>query len=76
MGVSDLDPDALGRRLWNSGNMVGAKRPLNPRDVCLPASAKWRRQSCDWTALELHPAKLSAPRLQWHMNPNCSERRR
>jgi integrase len=33
MGVSDLDPDAHGRRPWNSGNMVGAKRPLKPRDV-------------------------------------------
>ena len=33
MGVSDLDPDAHGRRQWNSGNMVGAKRPLKPRDV-------------------------------------------
>jgi hypothetical protein len=33
MGVSDLDPDANGRRPWNSGNMVGAKRPLKPRDV-------------------------------------------
>jgi len=33
MGVSDLDPDAHGRLPWNSGNMVGAKRPLKPRDV-------------------------------------------
>jgi integrase len=33
MGVSDLDPDAHGRRPWNAGNMVGAKRPLRPRDV-------------------------------------------
>ena len=33
MGVSDLDPDARGRRPWNVGNMVGAKRPLKPRDV-------------------------------------------
>ena len=33
MEVSDLDPDAHGRRPWNSGNMVGAKRPLKPRDV-------------------------------------------
>ena len=33
MGVSDLDPDARRRRLWNAGNMVGAKRPLKPRDV-------------------------------------------
>lgn len=33
MGVSDLDPDAHGRRPWNAGNMVGAKRPLKPRDV-------------------------------------------
>ncbi len=33
MGVSDLDPGAHGRSPWNSGNMVGAKRPLKPRDV-------------------------------------------
>ena len=33
MGVSDLDPDARERRPWNAGNMVGAKRPLKPRDV-------------------------------------------
>jgi integrase len=33
MGVPDLDPDAHGRRPWNSGNMVGAKRPLKPPDV-------------------------------------------
>lgn len=33
MGISDLDPDARGRRPWNAGNMVGAKRPLEPRDV-------------------------------------------
>lgn len=33
MGVSDLDPDAHGRRPWNAGNTVGAKRPLKPRDV-------------------------------------------
>ena len=33
MGISDLDPDAHGRRPWNAGNMVGAKRPLKPRDV-------------------------------------------
>ena len=33
MGVSDLDPDAHGRRPWNAGNMVGAKRPLKLRDV-------------------------------------------
>lgn len=33
MGISDLDPDAHGRRPWNAGNMVGANRPLKPRDV-------------------------------------------
>jgi len=33
MGISDLDPGAYGRRPWNAGNMVGAKRPLKPRDV-------------------------------------------
>jgi hypothetical protein len=33
IGISDLDPDAHGRRPWNAGNMVGAKRPLKPRDV-------------------------------------------
>ena len=33
MGVSDLDPGARERRPWNAANMVGAKRPLKPRDV-------------------------------------------
>ncbi len=33
MGISDVNPDAHGRRPWNAGNMVGAKRPLKPRDV-------------------------------------------
>jgi hypothetical protein len=33
MGISDLDPDAHGRRPRNAGNMVGAKRPLKPRNV-------------------------------------------
>jgi hypothetical protein len=33
MGVSDLDPGARERRPWNASNMVGAKRPLKPRDV-------------------------------------------
>jgi site-specific recombinase XerC len=33
MGTSDLDPGARGRRPWNAGNIVGAKRPLKPRDV-------------------------------------------
>ena len=32
-GVSDLDPDAHGRRPWNADNMVGPKRPLKQRDV-------------------------------------------
>lgn len=33
MGVSDLDPAARERRPWNVGSLVGAKRPLKPRDV-------------------------------------------
>lgn len=33
MGISDLDPGAHQRRLWNAGSFVGAKRPLKPRDV-------------------------------------------
>lgn len=33
MGVSGLDHGARERRPWNAGNMVGAKRPLKPRDV-------------------------------------------
>lgn len=33
MGISDLDPDAHRRRPWDAGSMVGAKRPLKPRDV-------------------------------------------
>lgn len=33
MGISDLDPGARGRRPWNAGSLVGAKRPLKARDV-------------------------------------------
>ena len=33
MGMSNLDPGARERRPWNAGSMVGAKRPLKPRDV-------------------------------------------
>jgi integrase len=33
MGVSEFDPTARERRPWNAGKMVGAKRPLKPRDV-------------------------------------------
>ena len=33
MGNSVLDPGARERRVWNAGNLVGAKRPLKPRDV-------------------------------------------
>lgn len=33
MGVSNLDPCACGRKPWNAGSLVGAKRPLKPRDV-------------------------------------------
>src|SRR3546814_14321188 len=33
MGLSDFDPAARERRPWNAGTMVGAKRPLKPRDV-------------------------------------------
>lgn len=33
MGVFALDPDAQERRPWNAGNVVGAKRPIKPRDV-------------------------------------------
>jgi hypothetical protein len=33
MGISNLDPDAHERRPWNVGSLVGAKRPLKPRDV-------------------------------------------
>lgn len=33
MGISDLDPGARERRPWNAGTLVGAKRPLKPRDV-------------------------------------------
>lgn len=32
MGISDLDPDAQGRRPWNDGNMVGeSRRPMSVR---------------------------------------------
>lgn len=33
MGHSDFDPAARERRPWNAGQIVGAKRPLRPRDV-------------------------------------------
>jgi integrase len=33
MGISNLDPGAHERRPWNAGSLVGAKRPLKPRDV-------------------------------------------
>jgi len=33
MGISNLDPGAHERRPWNVGSLVGAKRPLKPRDV-------------------------------------------
>jgi hypothetical protein len=33
MGISNLDPGASERRPWNAGSLVGAKRPLRPRDV-------------------------------------------
>ena len=33
MGYSDFDPARRERRPWNAGLMVGAKRPLKPRDI-------------------------------------------
>lgn len=33
MGTSEYDPIATGRRAWNSGRRVGAKRALKPRQV-------------------------------------------
>lgn len=33
MGLSDLDPGVHERRPWNTGQIIGAKRPLRPRDV-------------------------------------------
>jgi hypothetical protein len=33
MGYSDLDPASRNRRPWNAGTLVGAKRPLKPREV-------------------------------------------
>jgi len=33
MGHSDLDPAVHERRPWNSGQEVGPKRPLRPRDI-------------------------------------------
>jgi integrase len=33
MGRSDLDPGARERRPWKPGTLLGAKRPLKPRDV-------------------------------------------
>ena len=33
MGHSEYDPANLGRRAWNAGKMVGAKRALKPQQV-------------------------------------------
>lgn len=33
MGTSEFDPLELGRRAWNAGRKVGAKRALKPRQV-------------------------------------------
>ena len=33
MGIYDFDPGANERRPWNAGGLIGAKRPLKPRDV-------------------------------------------
>ncbi len=33
MGISNLDPGSHKHRPWNAGSLVGAKRPLKPRDV-------------------------------------------
>lgn len=33
MGISNLDPGSHQHRPWNAGSLVGAKRPLKPRDV-------------------------------------------
>ena len=33
MGISNFDPGAQERKPWNAGSLVGAKRPLKPRDV-------------------------------------------
>lgn len=33
MGLSQYDPAVQGRRAWNAGKKVGAKRPLKPRQI-------------------------------------------
>lgn len=33
MGVPNFDPGAHEHRPWNAGSLVGAKKPLKPRDV-------------------------------------------
>ena len=33
MGISQYDPAAAGRSAWNAGKQVGAKRPLNVRQI-------------------------------------------
>ncbi len=33
MGISEFDPAASDRRVWNAGRQVGAKRALKPRQV-------------------------------------------
>ena len=32
MGISNFDRGAQERKPWNAGSLVGAKRPLKPRD--------------------------------------------
>lgn len=33
MGLSEFDPAARERRVWNAGRKIGAKRALKPREV-------------------------------------------
>ena len=61
MGVSDLDPGARERRPWNAGNMVGAKRPLKPRDV-------WAIRFF----LDKHRRMRDRPFLTWQSTANCA----
>ncbi len=45
MEISDLDPDARGRRPWNAGNMVGAKRTLQHGIICWRNTRKYARNT-------------------------------
>jgi len=46
MGLSEYDPIAQGRRAWNAGRKVGAKRALKPRQIGQSASSSIAKADC------------------------------